>query len=435
MSKEENKSKNELSRREFLKDAGLVVGGAAIGSLAFLNACSNTKTVVETKTAAPLTVTNTATETATATATTTKTAVSTATATTTSTATVTAPPTSVTMDPYTIQLGYYNCDHMTAGAIGKDLGLYKTLGMNVNVTGSGNVPTAFTAGQMDVGYVGVGTIEQAVVAGAPIISVADNFLGGSYYLVVSNSIDITKPWMLLGKKIAIGDKPEINNSSWVDMATRLNIPKEGANYQTVTITGDSNKYLALAAGQIDAYTCCDPWGSMAVYNKVGQIMATFLDVLETGKADCCVLSMRKSFPTDHPDLAKRMVLAHTQALSAMYTHPVKSAVSFSKNYGVPLEVAMMTIYNKTVKEGRMMTWKSDDLVTRLDNTFAYYKKIGMVAYQTLSPAKNWVDLSLLNACGADDFTTFIKTQVDPVYPLGMACAFEGGVAGLFPSLP
>ncbi len=47
--KKENVSK--ISRREFLKDAGLVVGGATIGSMAFLNACGGeTKTVTETVT-------------------------------------------------------------------------------------------------------------------------------------------------------------------------------------------------------------------------------------------------------------------------------------------------------------------------------------------------------------------------------------------------
>jgi aerobic-type carbon monoxide dehydrogenase small subunit (CoxS/CutS family) len=47
MSEEEKKipeaeEKIGLSRRQFLKDAGLVVGGASIGSLAILNACSKT---------------------------------------------------------------------------------------------------------------------------------------------------------------------------------------------------------------------------------------------------------------------------------------------------------------------------------------------------------------------------------------------------------
>ena len=46
MLEEEQKEETKgLSRREFLKDAGLVVGGAAVGSMAFLNACNGTKTV------------------------------------------------------------------------------------------------------------------------------------------------------------------------------------------------------------------------------------------------------------------------------------------------------------------------------------------------------------------------------------------------------
>jgi aerobic-type carbon monoxide dehydrogenase small subunit (CoxS/CutS family) len=58
MAKEESEKGQEefgkLSRREFLKDAGLVVGGATIGSLSILNACSGggetTKTVTKTVT-------------------------------------------------------------------------------------------------------------------------------------------------------------------------------------------------------------------------------------------------------------------------------------------------------------------------------------------------------------------------------------------------
>jgi carbon-monoxide dehydrogenase small subunit len=45
---------DKISRREFLKDAGLVVGGAAVGSMSIISACSNdgetTKTVTNTVT-------------------------------------------------------------------------------------------------------------------------------------------------------------------------------------------------------------------------------------------------------------------------------------------------------------------------------------------------------------------------------------------------
>lgn len=50
MSQEENK-KTVISRREFLKDAGLVVGGATIGSMAILSACNGGGTVTNTTTA------------------------------------------------------------------------------------------------------------------------------------------------------------------------------------------------------------------------------------------------------------------------------------------------------------------------------------------------------------------------------------------------
>ncbi len=39
---EEPKDKVTISRREFLKDAGLIVGGATVGSMALVNACSTT---------------------------------------------------------------------------------------------------------------------------------------------------------------------------------------------------------------------------------------------------------------------------------------------------------------------------------------------------------------------------------------------------------
>jgi Fe-S-cluster-containing dehydrogenase component len=48
---EEEKKQGKISRREFLKDAGLVVGGAALGSTALAGACKAVTTTTETTTA------------------------------------------------------------------------------------------------------------------------------------------------------------------------------------------------------------------------------------------------------------------------------------------------------------------------------------------------------------------------------------------------
>jgi xanthine dehydrogenase YagT iron-sulfur-binding subunit len=63
MSEEKTKG---ISRREFLKDAGLAVGGATVGSMALLNACGSTTTVTSTV-GAGSTVTNSVTKTVTTT--------------------------------------------------------------------------------------------------------------------------------------------------------------------------------------------------------------------------------------------------------------------------------------------------------------------------------------------------------------------------------
>jgi carbon-monoxide dehydrogenase small subunit len=54
---EEEKNKPGVSRREFLKDAGLVVGGATVGSMAFLNSCKSATTTTVTSPAITTTVT------------------------------------------------------------------------------------------------------------------------------------------------------------------------------------------------------------------------------------------------------------------------------------------------------------------------------------------------------------------------------------------
>jgi len=63
MSEEKKKTPKTISRREFLKDAGIVVGGTAVGSAFFLSACGKevevTKTVTTTAPGTTSTVTTT----------------------------------------------------------------------------------------------------------------------------------------------------------------------------------------------------------------------------------------------------------------------------------------------------------------------------------------------------------------------------------------
>jgi hypothetical protein len=57
MKKKENSISSGISRREFLKDAGLIAGGAALGSTALLASCGGSVTTTQTKTQTQLATT------------------------------------------------------------------------------------------------------------------------------------------------------------------------------------------------------------------------------------------------------------------------------------------------------------------------------------------------------------------------------------------
>ena len=183
---------------------------------------------------------------------------------------------------------------------------------------------------------------------------------------------------------------------------------------------DSSKdaYLALKTGQISAFSTCDPWGSVAELEGVGKIIAsTQYKEESTGKEyNCCSFSLNTNFINEHEDLAKKLVLAHTRAIEYIYTTPVHAAEIFAKAYDVEEEVALMTIYKKTVGEGRTLTWTITG--EEYKHNLEMYEE-----YQTFEELPEYdqvVNDSLLKSCGANEFDTFIKEQVDPIFPEGMS---------------
>lgn len=315
---------------------------------------------------------------------------------------------------YTIKLGYYNCDHMTAAPVAVEAGIYEELGLKVEAVGNGKVPEAMAAGQMDAGYIGTMGLVGAIPKGSPITVAANNHKGGSEYLVVAN--DIKKPEDLIGKKIA--SDPEGDILWTTDFGPETGLPVDNSKYEVVNMDSSKDAYLALKTGQISAFSTCDPWGSVAENDGVGRIISsTKYKEESTGKEfNCCSFSLNKNFIKDHPDLAEKLVLAHTKAIEYIYTNPVESAKIFAKAYSVDEEVALMTIYKKTVGEGRTLTWSiSGD---EYKNNLAMYEE--NKAFDEIPSYEEVVNEEILKSCGADDFDKFIKEKVDNVFPKGMS---------------
>lgn len=317
---------------------------------------------------------------------------------------------------YKINLGYYNCDHMTAACVGEDTGIFKVLGLNVTVTGNGNVPEAMSAGQMDMAYAGFTTTLNAVKNKVPLFIAAENHTGGAEYFVVSK--DIEKPEDLLNKKISMGANAETENLNWAEWTEQLNIPRDTTYYENFSMS-DSDAYFAFKLGQLDGYGACDPWGSMAEYENTGKILKRQNTDREIdGHGTCCKVCMNYNFAKAHPKLAERILLAHVMSIEYMYLHPYKAAEIFAENYNVPLEVGLMTLWKKLNEEGRTITWKLNR--EYVHNQMKTMKRLGIRDDINSLNIDDYIDLSYFENSGAKDFDVFIKEQVDPIFPLGMS---------------
>lgn len=313
-------------------------------------------------------------------------------------------------DDYEINLGYYNCDHMVGAPIGEAAGIYEELGLNVKLTGNGKVPEAMAAGQMDAGYIGNRGLIAANGQGSPILIGANNHIGGSMYLVVAN--DIEDPEELYGQKVAIGNP---KGEGWIAGYSKiLNLSTDEEDYDLVNIGSDADAYMALSTGQIKAFTACDPWGSMAVYDGTGKIMATYME-MDDKMGICCAFSLNEKFVEEHPELAKKLLLAHQKSIEYVYEHPYEAAKIFAEYYNVPEEVAIMTIYKKCVEEGRTLTWQIEE--ENFQHAYNVYEKYDLI--EKLPEFEDLIAYDIYNAANLDDFDEFIKEKVDPIFPIGM----------------
>ena len=318
---------------------------------------------------------------------------------------------SVTASNYEINVGYYNCDHMVAGPVGEAAGIYKAHNLNVKLTGNGKVPQAMAAGQMDAGYIGTRGLVAANGEGSPIVYAANNHIGGSMYLVVAN--DIEKPEDIYHQKVAMND-PSTSESWLAGYAQTLNLSSDPADYELIQTGSDSDSYLALSTGQIKAYTCCDPWGSLAEFNKVGKIMGTYYKA-DGAIGNCCGFSLNKNFIKEHRDLAVELLKAHQDSIKYIYEHPKKAAEIFSKYYNVPYEVSLMTIYKKCNSEGRTLTWQINE--EELAHVYDVYKKFNLI--KNLPDMEDVIERDVYNEANLDNFEEFIKNNVEKNFPVGM----------------
>ncbi len=318
---------------------------------------------------------------------------------------------------YTVEMGYFNCDHMCASIIGEKSGIYEALGLKVNLTKSPETVNALISGAMDVGYIFFS--KNLMSDDSPVYQAAANHLGGSRYLVVSNDIDVDDPLSIEGKTISMDAEPQVN-SEWRKWSEEYGFSFQPEDYDIV------------AMGQIDAFTCCDPYASQAEFEGFGKIMCISWGAnLEEGEllteenaGTCCSYAMSVAFREKYPELARRLVYAHMLSVKYLYEHPYNAAMMFADGFDVDPYVGLRTVYMKTVAEGRTITWQWSEQTMQNNEDFQTQWKDPAVPEEDIIFAKDSMkSLELSNEifeeAGVPDFDEFIKDSVEDKFPLGM----------------
>lgn len=134
---------------------------------------------------------------------------------------------------------------------------------------------------------------------------------------------------------------------------------------------------------------------------------------------CCIYAMSDDFNQEHPELARRLVLAHALAIEYLYKHPYNAGMMFAEGFGVAPEVGLRTVYMKTVTEGRTITWEfsEENLENYIDYFYSY--NIPEEEIPNIDDIENFMSTDLLETCGIGSFNEFIEKEVNEKFPIGM----------------
>lgn len=323
---------------------------------------------------------------------------------------------------FQIEMGYNDCDHMCAGLMGAATGLYEALGLNVNVTKSGQTGTLLSSGDMQVGYFGLGGAILNFNKGVRLIMPAGSHLGGAMYAVVAPDVESLDE--VVGGRLDLGAS-STNSSFWREVCDKLSIPVDVEQYYQGTSMGDTDAMLALKAGELDIFTCCDPYASWAEEEGFGKIIATtwHADVKEdksTGFGIHCGYYLNADFVDAHHALAQRIVLAHCLAIQYMYLHPYSAGEMFAKEFGTSVGVGLRTMYLKCNAEGRTMCYTLTK--ENMDNYEEWYDLMGVPEEnRTLcTHVDGFLDFTLQEEIGIEPFSEFMaNNNIDELWPIGM----------------
>jgi NitT/TauT family transport system substrate-binding protein len=225
-----------------------------------------------------------------------------------------------------------------------DEGFFKEQDINVEIAGifrSGpEIMSAFSAGSLDMAYVGEAPTVTAVANGTANVAIlAQVNTEGSAIVVGKNSLVRTIS-DLKGKQVAIPGYSTVQ-----DLLLRKALAESGLDPKQVKIIVIKPPEMigALRTNQIDAFISWEPYPAQAVCMGIGKMLVSSAQIWKDHP--CCVLIADKQFAQANDEKMKRMLEAHRKAVDFIRDKPAEAVRIAIKYTGMDELTAKRAIGN------------------------------------------------------------------------------------------
>jgi len=232
-----------------------------------------------------------------------------------------------------IRLGYLQSDlHHLPAFVALEKGFFEDEGLLVTVGGifraGPEQMSAFAAGELDVGYVGLAPAATAALNGVADITILAQVNKEGSALVCRP--DITSLTQLRGKTVAIP-----GHATMQDCLIQKGLRNAGLTPEMLglMVLKPPEMLLALEADDIDCFIAWEPYPAQAVNMGTGTVVARSGALWK--EHPCCVLIAQDQFTRIRPDETVKIIKAHQRACRFITDHP-EEALSIAIRYtGMP----------------------------------------------------------------------------------------------------
>lgn len=235
--------------------------------------------------------------------------------------------------------------HQLAFWVALEKGFFIKNSVSVEIAGvfkaGPEIMTAFSAGELDMAYVGEAPATTAVAnKAAGVVVVAQVNTEGSALVIAKENTAIKSLADLKGKMVAIP-----GHSTVQDFLLRKALKNAGIDPASVNIIVVKPPEMigALRTGQIDAFISWEPHPSKAATMGVGKNLTTSGGMWPGHP--CCVLVTDKRFIAKQPEKVRAVVAAHVQATNYIRRNTDEAIAIGIKSTGMDEATVRMAMQN------------------------------------------------------------------------------------------